>query len=335
MNQLAQLARDLVSNGKGIFASDASEKTVDKFLKAYGLSGETVEERRRYREVLYTAPGLGKYVGGVIMHDEAIRQRTGDGLSFVELLKNAGMVPGIKVDRGTRDMAGFPGEKISEGLDGLRERLQEYYGLGARFTKWRAVITIGEGTPTRQNIVSNAHTLARYAALSQECGLVPIVEPEILMDGTHSIEKCAEVTESVSRTVFEILLDQRVDPTALLYKTNMVVMGKGATTQVSDEEVGRRTVEVLKRTVSVAVPGVVFLSGGQDSLAATRRLNEIARAGAGSPWRWTFSFERAFEEPVIKTWLGKDEHKALAQKELLKRAELNSLASMGMYQGEH
>lgn len=331
---IRQIAKQLVAEGKGVFAADAGQKSIGKKLADLGVAGDTPEARRRYREVLFTVPGLGKYVSGVIMHDESIRQETKDGVKFVDVLIKENILPGIKVDLGLVDLPNFADEKITEGLDGLRERLKSYYEMGARFTKWRMVVVIDDRRPSRPVVEANAQVLARYAALSQEAGMVPIVEPEVLMDGVHTIERNAEVTEMVGRIVFETLLEHKVDMQGLIYKTNMVIMGKTCPVQASDEEIAKKTVEVLKKTVSVGVPGVVFLSGGQEAVAATRRLNEIVRVGAGTPWKWTFSFERAFEEPTMKVWLGKDENVAAAQAVLLKRAELNSLASLGRYAGE-
>ncbi len=331
---LPEIAKQLVAQGKGVFAADASEKTVEKRLAEAGVAIQGEEARRIYREVLFTTSGLGQYIGGVIMHEESLRQKDGDGILFSQRLANEGVLAGVKVDRGTIDMPFLTGEKITEGLDGLAKRLEEYAGLGAKFTKWRGVIAIDDKLPTRTNVLANAHALARYAALSQQAGMVPIVEPEVLMDGAHTIERNQEVTEMVAKTVFDVLLDQRVDPAGMLYKTNMVVMGKQCLTQATDQEVAQRTVDVLKKVVSVGVPGVVFLSGGQDAIVATQRLNLINQIGIGMPWRWTFSFERAFEEPVMQVWQGKKEQVKAAQEILLMRAKKNSEASMGRYNGE-
>ena len=325
------LAKKLVADGKGIFAADASEGTIEKRLAEWGIAGKKEEDRRSYREVLFTTKGLGEYIGGVIMHEESLGQEASDGKTFVEHLNSEGVVVGVKVDRGTVDLPNFQLEKITEGLDGLSERLKKYYEMGARFTKWRSVIVVDEKRPSRPVVMANASVLARYALLSQQAGMVPIVEPEVLMDGKHTLERCAEVTEMVGRIVFETMLDLKVDMHGLLYKTNMVVMGKDCDVQASDEEVAKRSVEILRKTVSVGVPGVVFLSGGQDALLATSRLNLISRLGVGVPWRWTFSFERAFEEPVMKVWKGEMNNVAKAQEVLLKRARMNSLASMGKY----
>lgn len=318
MSDLSVLAKNLVAGGKGIFAADASPGTLEKRAGETGLVLKDEAERRRYREVLFTTRGLGQYIGGVIMHEESTTQKTADGKLFTECLEEEGIVPGVKVDKGIDDPA--------KGLEGLPERLAKYYSLGARLTKWRAVIN--------EEVTANAEIVAKYALLSQQAGLVPIVEPEVLMDGEHTIEKCQEVTEMAARAVFEALVDARVELEGILYKTNMVVAGKKCIQQPSDEEIAKLTVETLRKVVSVRVPGVVFLSGGQEPLQATKRLNLISHIGAGSPWRWTFSYERALEGPVMKIWQGKDENKNEAQKVLLHRAKMNSLASLGKYKEE-
>jgi fructose-bisphosphate aldolase class I len=304
-------------------------------MKQLGREVKDEVTRKKYRQIVLSTKGLGKYIGGVILHDETIRQRADDGVEFVELLKSEGIAPGIKVDKGFKDLAMFKGEKITEGLDGLRERLEEYVKLGAKFTKWRSVIVIDEGIPTRQAVQSNAHALARYAALSQEAGLVPIVEPEVLMEGNHTVEGCAEATEMVGRVVFEVLRDMRIDMRGMLYKPNMVVPGRECATQVDVDVVAAKTVEVMKKVVSVDLPGVVFLSGGQDAKLATVRLNRISQMGAGVPWRWTFSFERALEEPAMRAWQGKSENSQAAQEALLARARYNSEASLGTFKEEN
>lgn len=334
MSELQNIAKQLIANQKGIFAADASPETLKKRMAELGMAVESEEKRREYRELLFTTRGLGKYIGGIIMHDESIRQRTGDGISFVEIIKKEGILPGIKVDRGTVDMPFFSKEKTTEGLDGLRQRLSEYKKLGAEFTKWRAVIQIGEGMPSRMAMVINSQLIARYAAFSQEAGMVPIVEPEVIMEGTHSIEKCAEVTEAMGRMLLEMMTDFKVDLGAVLYKTNMVIPGKEAMVQGNDQEVAEKTVELFKKIISVQVPGVVFLSGGQDPIGATRKLNLINQLGAGVPWRWSFSYERALEGVAMKLWQGKKENFDSAQRGLLHRAEMNSLASVGKYKEE-
>jgi len=329
MSELRVIARKLVEGGKGVFAADASPNTLEKRFAYMGIEVKDADTRLKYRLMTVSSPGLGEYIGGVILHDEAIRNE-----AIRAAVTGGGMLIGIKVDGGAVEMAGFGGEKITEGLDGLRSRFGEYVGLGAKFTKWRAVISVGEGIPTRGCMAANALLMARYAAAAQEAGLVPIVEPEVLMEGTHTLEKCAEVTETLGRIVFDTLREQRVDLGAILYKPNMVVAGKGSSSQPDEYRVASRTVEVMKKVVGMDVPGVVFLSGGMDGKAATARLNEIARAGAGAPWRWSFSFERAIEGPAMDVWSGSDENVEKAQKMLVHRAKMNSLASLGKYTAE-
>lgn len=324
---LAEVAGKLVAEGKGILAADWSVNSVGKRFEKIGVEN-TPENRKRYREMLFGTPGLSQYISGVIEFDETIRQ----GLAGV--LKKNGITPGVKVDKGLVDMANFPGEKISEGLDGLRERLIEYKGLGAVFCKWRSVINIGEGLPTRTGITANAQILARYAALCQEQGLVPIVEPEVLKEGDHTIEKSAEVVEMTLRLVFEALEEHKVRLEGLILKSSMAVCsGTGCSIQATPEKVADMTVDVLKRVVPAAVPGVVFLSGGQEALEATRNLNMIAQR-KDAPWKLTFSYERALEEPTLFAWAGKDENIEKTRKVLLHRAKMNSLASMGKYTEE-
>lgn len=330
MTVLAETAKSLVAPGKGVFAADWGVESVGLRFAKINLSN-TEESRKRYREMLFATAGLSQYISGVIEFDETLRQAQG---MLPKLLKQNGIIPGVKVDRGVVDQAFFAGEKITEGMDGLRQRLMEYKKLGAEFCKWRAVITIGPGTPTRTNISANMTLLAQYAALCQEQELVSIVEPEVLMDGEHTVEKCAEVTELVHRSLFELLLDYKVDLGGLILKTNMVVAGKNCPQQPSQELIAQKTIEVLQKTVSVAVPGVVFLSGGQTAVEATKNLNAIGLLATNLPWKLTFSFERALEEPALATWAGKDENKEAAQKVLLHRAKMNSLASLGKYSEE-
>lgn len=327
MSDLPGIAKSLVEKGKGIFAADASAHTIGKRLAQAGMPGETEEDRRKYREVIFTTPGLEEFIGGVILHDESTRQKTDAGELFVEVIKKAGIMPGVKVDGGTIDMDGFAGEKIAEGLDGLGKRLAEYVAWGAKFTKWRAIITVGENLPTRECVKANALILARFAAISQAAGLVPVIEPEVLMDGDHSIDECQKATEMVGRIVFETLEDQRVDFAGMLYKPNMVVAGKDCAKQPGIEEVAEKTIETMNKIVSVRVPGIVFLSGGQEAKTATARLNAIAKLGTGATWRWSFSFERALEGPAM-------ENMEEAQKILLHRARMNSKASVGKYNEE-
>ena len=303
--------------------------TIAKRLAAIGL--ESTEPRRRaYRELLFTTDGLGEHIGGVILFDETVRQRAEDGTPFPDLLRSRGIVPGIKVDRGTRPLASFPGEVATQGLDGLRERLEEYAALGLRFAKWRAVINIAPGLPTRACVETNAHELARYAALSQEAGLTPIVEPEVLMDGHHDLATCAAVTERVLREVYAQLGTQRVVLEASLLKPNMVLPGVDSDSDASDEQIARATLEVLRRAVPAAVPGVLFLSGGQTDEQATARLDAINRGGV-QPWELSFSFGRALQAPVLKAWAGADPNRRVAQAALLTRARLNGAARHGRY----
>ncbi len=325
-------AAALVAPGKGILAADESTPTIAKRLASIGVES-TEPVRRAYRELLLTTPGLSEHVSGVILYDETLRQRSTDGIRFGELVAGAGMIPGIKVDAGTTDLAGFPGELVTEGLDGLRRRLAEYAGLGARFAKWRAVIRIDEGRPSRTCIETNAHALGRYAALAQEAGLAPIVEPEVLMDGAHSIDRCAEVTIAALWAVYDQLAEQRVLLEGTLLKPNMVLPGTGCPDQVDDETIAARTVTVMRESVPVAVPGIVFLSGGQSDQQATARLDAINRHGS-QPWQLSFSFGRALQAPVLKAWGGDDRHRDAAQAALLDRAALNGAARYGSYRPE-
>ena len=325
-------ARALVAPGKGVLAADESTPTMAKRLSAIGV--ESTEERRRtFRQLLFTTEGLGDAISGVILFDETIRQRADDGTPFVEVLQHAGVIPGIKVDRGTTPLPGFADEVVTEGLDGLRSRLAEYADLGARFAKWRAVIRIGDGRPTPTCVETNALGLARYAALSQEAGLVPIVEPEVLMDGAHGIERCAEVTAATLRTVYEQLARHRVVLEATLLKPNMVLPGKDCPVQAEPEHVAEATIGVLRRTVPAAVPGIVFLSGGQSDLQATQHLDAINRR-APQPWELSFSYGRALQAPVLHAWAGDDGHVHAAQAALRHRAGMNGAARRGDYRPE-
>jgi fructose-bisphosphate aldolase class I len=329
---LESIARALVAPGKGILAADESSGTIEKRLKSINVPS-TEENRRAYRDVLFTTKGAGDFISGVILFDETIRQKTRDGRSFVEALEQQGIVPGIKVDKGAKAMANFPGEKIAEGLDGLRDRLAEYRQLGARFAKWRAVITIGEKIPTRTCIDANAEALARYAALCQEADVVPIVEPEVLMDGTHTIERHFEVTEQTLRSVFNALAEHRVVLDEMLLKPNMVLSGKECPRQASVEEVAEATVRCMKRVVPAAVPGLVFLSGGQSDQQATEHLNAMNRLD-GLPWQLSFSYGRALQAPVLKAWKGEATNVAAAQQAFHHRAWCNSKARFGKYTEE-
>jgi fructose-bisphosphate aldolase class I len=310
---------------------DESNPTCNKRFAKWGIP-ETEETRRAYRELIVTTPGLGESISGAILYDETIRQKTEDGTSFVKALTDAGIIPGIKVDTGAKDMAGHPGEKITEGLDGLRERLAEYSQMGARFAKWRAVIALGDGIPSRGCIEANANALARYAALCQEAGLVPVVEPEVLMDGTHTLERCREVTEEVLRTVFSQLYSQRVKLEGLILKPNMVLPGLTCPTQEAVDEVAEATVSCLLRAVPAAVPGIMFLSGGQSPELASARLNAMnVRFKLRLPWALAFSFARAIQQPALEIWRGKQANVSAAQKALDHRAKCNRAARRGEY----
>lgn len=326
---LRQIARALVAKGKGILAADESFGTIEKRFKKINLPS-TEENRRAYREMLFTTKGIGEFVSGVILFDETIRQSTADGTPFTAVLEREGMIPGIKVDTGAKALSGYPGEKITEGLDGLRERLAEYRQMGAKFTKWRAVITIGDGLPTRFCIDANAHALARYAALSQEAGLVPIVEPEVLMDGDHTIERCEDVTAATLTSVFFQLHAHRVVLEGMLLKPNMVLSGKDCPVQASTQQVAEATVRCLARSVPAAVPGIVFLSGGQSAQTATRHLNAMNARGK-HPWELSFSYGRALQGPALETWAGKAANVAAAQRVFYHRAKCNGAARFGKY----
>ena len=300
--ELVATARAMMQAGKGLVAMDESNSTCNKRFAKLGIP-QTVEARRAWRELILTTPGLGEFISGAILYDETIRQSKNDGTPFIKLLTEAGMIPGIKVDAGAKELAGHRGEKITEGLDGLRERLSEYRQLGARFAKWRAVITIGEGIPSCGCLEANAHALGRYAALCQEAALVPIVEPEVLMDGDHTLEQCARVTEAALHTVFSQLYRQRVLLEGMILKPNMVLPGKDCPTQAGVEEVADATVSCLLRAVPGAVPGVAFLSGGQSAELASARLNAMnVRCRTKVPWALTFSYSRAIQQPALDIW---------------------------------
>jgi fructose-bisphosphate aldolase class I len=327
--ELDVTARAMTAPGRGILAADESQPTIAKRFAAISLES-TEENRRAYRELLFTTPGLGDHIGGVILFDETLRQSTRDGVPFVDVLAKQGIVPGIKVDRGATPLAGFPGETVTEGLDGLRGRLAEYHHLGARFAKWRAVIHIGDGVPTRACIESNAHALARYAALCQEARLVPIVEPEVLMDGDHSLARCERVTGEVLNAVFGQLFTQRVRIEGMVLKPNMIVPGSSHHAAGDPYAVAEATIRCLLGHVPASVPGIAFLSGGQSEAEATLHLDQINKVGHG-PWELTFSFGRALQQTALATWAGRDENRDAAQAALLKRARLNSLARSGSY----
>ncbi len=328
---LIDTARSLVAGDKGLLAMDESNPTCNKRFAKLGIP-QTVEARRAYRELIVTTPGLGESISGAILYDETIRQQKKDGTPFAKALADAGIVPGIKVDTGAKDLAAHPGEKITEGLDGLRERLAEYAKMGARFAKWRAVIGLGDGLPSRACIEANAHGLARYAALCQETGLVPIVEPEVLMDGAHTLERCAEVTEQVLWTVFGQLHTQGVMLEGMILKPNMVLPGLDSPRQAPVDEVADATVGCLLRAVPAAVPGIAFLSGGQSAELASARLDAMnVRFKSRLPWALAFSFARAIQQPALEIWQGKEAQVPAAQRALLHRARCNSAARRGEY----
>jgi len=353
---LIPIAKKLVADNKGLLAMDESNPTCNRRFAKLNIP-QTLEARRAYRELILTTPGLGESISGVILYDETIRQSKKDGTTFLKVLGDAGIIPGIKVDTGAKDLAAHPGEKITEGLDGLRDRLKEYFQMGARFAKWRAVIAIGNGIPSQSCIEANAHALARYAALCQEAGLVPVVEPEVLMDGDHTLERCGEVTEQVLRTVFNQLNSQRVGLEGMILKPNMVLpgftcpphqevkeVGVGEqqyqvrlTDRQPDEgqdidEVANITVKSLWRTVPAAVPGIAFLSGGQSAELASARLNTMnLRFKSQLPWALSFSFARAIQQPALEIWQGKEANVLAAQQALLHRARCNRAARRGEY----
>ena len=329
---LFSVAKALVAPGKGILAADESMGTIGKRFAKLQIPS-TEDNRRAYRNLLFTTPGVEAYVSGVILFDETIRQTALDGTPFARLLLGKGIVPGIKVDTGAKDLAGFPGEKVTEGLDGLRERLVEYYQLGARFAKWRAVITIGAGIPSAACIAANAHALARYAALCQEAGLVPIVEPEVLMDGDHDIARCESVTTVTLVALYQALHENRVALEGTLLKPNMVLSGKDCPRQAGVLEVAAATVRTLRATVPAAVPGIVFLSGGQTAVVATEHLNAMNQMGP-FPWELSFSYGRALQDPPLTTWKGLAANVPAAQKAFYHRSKLNSAARYGKYSKE-
>jgi len=329
VERMIRTAEAVTGAGRGILAADESTPTITKRLAAIGV--ESTEGRRRsYREILATTHGLGEFIGGVILFDETLRQETSDGTPFAEAFARQGIVPGIKVDAGTRPLAGSPGEVVTEGLDRLRDRLTEYADLGAQFAKWRAVIRIGEGMPSPACLTANAHALARYAALSQEVGLTPIVEPEVLMDGPHDLATCADATEAALREVYAQLAAQHVVLEATLLKPNMVLPGTDHEGEVDDEEIAAATLAVLRRTVPAAVPGIVFLSGGQTDRQATARLDAINR-NAPQPWELSFSYGRALQGAVLQAWAGDEGHRDAARAALLHRARLTAAARRGAW----
>ena len=327
MDAIRETARELVPPGKGILAADESSGTIEKRFDQIGLES-TEDNRRAYRQLLFTTPGLGEHISGVILFDETIRQSADDGTRLTEVLEKAGVIPGIKVDTGAKPLALFEGETVTEGLDGLRERLSEYGELGARFAKWRATYFIGDGRPTDFAVLANGHGMARYAALCQEAGVVPIVEPEVLMDGDHDIAACEDATGRALHTLYEQMSEHRIDLAGTLLKVNMVVPGKGASTQVDDATIAEATLRTLKAHVPEEVPGIVFLSGGMTDEEATSRLNEINRRGGG-PWAISFSYGRALQAQPLKAWGGDVNIVEAAQAALAHRARMNGLARNG------
>jgi len=329
---LAKTAAAMVARGRGVLAADESAGTCEKRFNTIHTPC-TEENRRVYRGLLFSTPGVEKFVSGVILFDETLRQKTNDGVPFGDYLAKKGILPGIKVDKGAMDLALCPGEKVTEGLDGLRPRMAEYFKLGARFAKWRAVITIGEAIPSHACIYANAHALARYAALCQEASIVPMIEPEVLLDGSHTIERCEEVTEATLRATYAAMAAHHVSVEHLILKTSMVVSGKDCPRQAGVEEVAERTLRVLKRTVPASQPGVVFLSGGQSDVSATAHLNAMNAMG-GSPWPLTFSYSRALQNSALKAWAGKAANVETAQQAFYHRAHMNGLAAQGKWKPE-
>jgi fructose-bisphosphate aldolase class I len=336
MNEQALIdtANAMVTNDKGLLAMDESNGTCNKRFAALGIP-QTVDYRRAYRELIVTAPDLGKYINGVILYDETIRQQKKDGTPFLKVILDAGIIPGIKVDIGAKDLAGYPGEKVTEGLDGLRDRLKEYALMGARFAKWRAVISTDDSLPTRGCIAANAQALARYAALCQEAGLVPVIEPEVLMTGDHTIHQCSDVTEESLRAVFKELYLQNVMLEGMILKPNMILPGLSCKAQESVDEVADATIKCLLRNVPAAVPGIAFLSGGQPAVLASARLNAMnTRFKSRLPWGVAFSFARAIQQPALEIWKGDEANIVAAQRALCHRAMCNTAARRGEYNEE-
>ena len=327
---LEPVANGLVAAGKGILAADESVATLTRRFDPLKIES-TEQSRRRYREMLFTTPEVATFISGVILYDETIRQKSASGTPLSQVLDRHGMIPGIKVDTGAKPLAGSPGERVTEGLDGLRDRLAEYRGLGARFAKWRAVISITDTLPSTACVSANAHALARYAGLCQEAGLVPIVEPEVLMDGSHTIERCEEVTSAVLHAVFGELVAQHVSLESMLLKPSMVIAGTSGARRASVPEVAVATLRCLRRHVPAAVPGVVFLSGGQSAQVATAHLNAINRLPGAKPWKISFSYGRALQDPALEAWQGRDENVTTGQQALHHRARCNSEASLGRF----
>ena len=330
LGQLAKTANEMVADDRGLLAADESTGTIGKRLDSIGAEN-TEDNRRDYRELLFRAEGLGKSISGAILYDETLRQSAADGASLVSILQGQGIIPGIKVDTGAKELPGSQGEQITEGLDGLPARVEEYVGLGARFAKWRAVITIGDHIPSRHCIHTNAHALARYAKICQEGGLVPIVEPEVLMDGDHDLERCDRVTTMTLNTVFDELYAQDVALEGMILKPNMVISGSDCKTQAGIDEVAERTIQRLMRCVPAAVPGIMFLSGGQSEEDATAHLNAMNAKFAPVPWKLSYSYGRALQQSCLKAWQGDARNVSAAQAVLLERAQANSAACAGSY----
>jgi len=328
-NNLNEIAKAMVASGKGILAADESTGTIERRFQSISVEN-TEENRRAYRDMLFTTKGVGNHISGVILYDETLRQKSADGMSFVDLLNKNGVLPGIKVDSGAKPLAFCPGETVTEGLDNLPKRCAEYVKLGAKFAKWRAVIDIGADIPSSTSIAANAHALARYAAICQEAGLVPIVEPEVLMDGDHTIERCEQVTEWTLNAVYEALYMNRVSLEGSVLKPSMVISGKKCSRQAGVDEVAERTVRILKRTVPAAVAGIAFLSGGQSDEVATAHLNAMNKFG-NLPWPVSFSYGRALQQPSLKAWKGAATNVAAAQAALAHRSRMNGLATQGRY----
>lgn len=333
LTELNNIARGMVAKGKGILAADESTGTIKKRFDQIKVES-TEDARRDYREMLFRSAGMAEHISGVILFDETIRQKAKDGTPLIDIIKASGAIPGIKVDKGAKEQALCPGEKVTEGLDGLRDRLAEYHQMGARFAKWRAVITIGDGIPSTACVRANAHALARYAALCQEQGLVPIVEPEVLMDGDHTIERCFEATAFTLNEVYQALFDLRVQLEGTVLKPNMVLSGKDCGTQAGPEQVAEMTLRCLKRGVPAAVPGIAFLSGGQSDEDATANLSAInaLAESQGAPWNLTFSYGRALQHPALMAWNGKAENEAKAQTIFNHRARMNGTATLGRWE---
>jgi fructose-bisphosphate aldolase, class I len=327
---LASVAATLVADGKGILASDESVATLTRRFDPLGIPS-TEQSRRAYREMLFTTPGAAEFISGAILYDETIRQKSSGGTPLVQVLSEQGIVPGIKVDTGANPLAGFPDERVTEGLDGLRQRLEEYHGMGARFAKWRAVIRITDALPSLACVSANAHALARYAALCQEQQLVPIVEPEVLMDGAHTIERCEEVTGAVLHAVFHALFEQGVSLESMLLKPSMVIAGKDCSRQASVQEVATATLRCLRQHAPAAVPGIVFLSGGQKDRLASAHLNAINRLAGPKPWKLSFSYGRALQDAAMAAWEGRDQNVKAGQQAFYHRARCNGAATRAEY----